>query len=91
VRTLTIATVASATDGVNTCSYTGATTVTVPVADTTTVDAVVVPPNPVVSGNPVIPPNPVCPQLGSFAIRYNLAISADNTITSVGVQTEPVT
>jgi hypothetical protein len=90
-RVITIATVARATDGVNTCSYTGATTVTVPVADTTTVDAVVIPGNPIVPPNPVLPPNPVCPQLGSFAVRYNLAISADNTITSVGVQTEPVT
>ena len=47
-RTITIATVASAVQGPITCGYTGATTATVPRTDTTTVDAVVVPPNPIV-------------------------------------------
>jgi hypothetical protein len=84
-RVLTIATVARATNGVNSCSFIGATTVTVPVTDTTTVDAVVVP------GNPIRPSDPLCPALGSFAIRYSLAISADNTITAATAQTEPVT
>jgi hypothetical protein len=58
--------------------------VTVPVADTTTVDAVVVP------GNPINPIDP-CAPLGSFAIRYSLAIAADNTITAATAQPEPVT
>src|SRR4051794_36891886 len=46
-RVLTIATVARATNGVNACSFIGATTVTVPIADTTTVDAIVIPGNPI--------------------------------------------
>lgn len=83
-RVLTIATVARATNGPVTCSFTGATTVTVPVTDTTTVDAVVLPPNP-------ISPTDPCAPLGSFAIRYTLAHSADNTITAATAQTEPVT
>jgi hypothetical protein len=85
IRVLTIATVARATNGPTTCSYTGSTTVTVPATDTTSVDAIVVP------SNPITPSDSLCPSLGSFAIRYSLAISADNTITAATAQTDPVT
>ena len=50
--------------------------------------AVVIPANPIA---PVAIPVEPCRNLGSFAIRYRLAITAENVITSVTAQTEPVT
>jgi hypothetical protein len=84
-RVLTIATVARATSGPITCLVTGATTTTVPVTDTTTVDAIVTP-----SSSPAQPTDP-CTPLGAFAIRYRLTITPDNTIADAVAQTEPIT
>jgi hypothetical protein len=88
IGVLTIATLARAINGVNTCSFTGATTVTVPADATSTVDAVVFPSNPIVPGNPLNAVEPCAPP-GSFAIRYSVSISSDNTITGVTAQTQP--
>jgi hypothetical protein len=87
-RVLTIASVLRATNGPTTCSFTGSTAQTVAVADTYTVDAIVVPSNPGVPGNPVAPTDPFVP-LGSFAVRYGLAVAADNTITARRPQPTP--
>src|SRR4051794_30153759 len=87
-RVINITTFARATNGINSCSFVGSTTVTVPQTPSTTVDAVVVPPNPIIPGNPVSPNDP-CAPLGSFAIRYSLAISADNTITAATARPSP--
>jgi hypothetical protein len=82
-RVLTIATVLRATNGVTTCSFTGATTQTVPVADSYSVDAVVVPGNPIVPGNPVVPGNPIFP---ADPLRVRYAVALDETGRVVGAQ-----
>src|SRR3954447_26853841 len=81
-RVINITTLARATNATNSCSFVASTTVTVPQTPSTTVDAVLIP------GNPVIPGDP-CAPLGSFTVRYSLAISADNTITAATARPSP--
>jgi hypothetical protein len=84
-RVLTIASVVTASLGGNSCRFTGATSKAVAVTDTqTTVDAIVVP------GNPLFPTDP-CAPLAPFAIRYVVGFAGDGTITSATASTEPVT
>ena len=84
-RVLTIATVVRASLGGNSCRLSGATTVATAATDTsTTVDAIVVPPNPVIPGDP-------CAPLASFAIRYSVGFAGDGTITGATASTDPVT
>jgi hypothetical protein len=50
-----------------------------------TLDAVLVPTNPIRQFNPT---DPCRTALGAFTVRYSVSISADNTITAVTAQTQ---
>jgi|SRR3954454_20628198 hypothetical protein len=84
-RVITITTLARATNGTNSCSFVGSTTVTVPQTPTNTVDAVLAPTNPIRQFNPT---DPCRTALGAFTVRYRVSIGADNTITAVTAQTQ---
>jgi hypothetical protein len=84
-RIINITTLARATNGTNTCSFVGSTTVTVPRTPSNTVDAVVHPVDPI---RAFTPNDPCRTALGAFTVRYRVSISADNTITGVTAQTQ---
>jgi hypothetical protein len=86
-RTITFATTARATNALNSCLVTGTTTTIVPVADTTSVDAV----STVRAFPPALALSPIdpCHQLGTFVTHFALSFNPDNTITAASAVVDP--